>query len=169
MSPAHRPSICASTPTGSFSTIDSANCSRRRLHAGILCTIDIANDPVAVYRAMVAERPPRIDLLLPHATWDSPPPRPDGLARPSAASDSAYAAWLTEIYDAWNADGRPFGIRLFDSIHSPLHGGPPLNWLPRGDQGRSGEYRSRPAVRPLRSRFGHDLLRRCCRQRQNAC
>ena len=98
----------------------------RHLYAGILCTIDIANDPVAVYHAMAAERPPRIDLLLPHATWDSPPPRPDGIARPSTARDPAYAAWLTEIYRAWSADGRPFGIRLFDSIHSTLHGGPPL-------------------------------------------
>ncbi|HWG27054.1 FxsB family cyclophane-forming radical SAM/SPASM peptide maturase [Actinospica sp.] len=98
----------------------------RHLYAGILCTIDIANDPVAVYRAMAAEQPPRIDLLLPHATWDSPPPRPDAIARPSTAFDPAYAAWLLEIYRAWNTDGRPFGIRLFDSIHSTLHGGPPL-------------------------------------------
>jgi uncharacterized protein len=98
----------------------------RHLYAGILCTVDIANDPVEVYRAMAAEQPPRIDLLLPHATWDSPPPRPDGIARPSTSSDPAYAAWLLAVYRAWNADGRPFGIRLFDSIHSTLHGGPPL-------------------------------------------
>ena len=98
----------------------------RHLYAGILCTVDIANDPVEVYRAMAAERPPRIDLLLPHATWDNPPPRPDGLARPSTASDPAYAAWMLAVYRAWNADGRPFGIRFFDSIHSTLQGGPPL-------------------------------------------
>jgi uncharacterized protein len=98
----------------------------RHLYAGILCTVDIANDPVAVYRAMAAERPPRIDLLLPHATWDNPPPRPDGIARPSTSSDPAYADWLLAVYRAWNEDGRPFGIRFFDSIHSTLHGGPPL-------------------------------------------
>jgi uncharacterized protein len=98
----------------------------RHLYAGILCTVDIANDPVAVYEAMAAEQPPRIDVLLPHATWDTPPPRPDGLARASTSSDPAYAAWLLAIYRAWDADGRPFGIRLFDSIHSTLHGGPPL-------------------------------------------
>jgi uncharacterized protein len=98
----------------------------RHLFAGILCTIDIANDPVAVYRALAAERPPRIDLLLPHATWDNPPPRPDGIARPSTAADPAYAAWLLEIHRVWSAEGRPFGIRLFDSIRSTLHGGPPL-------------------------------------------
>jgi len=98
----------------------------RHLYAGILCTVDIANDPVAVYRAMAAEQPPRIDLLLPHATWDNPPPRPDGIARPSTSFDPAYAEWLLEIHRVWTEEGRPFSIRLFDSIHSTLHGGPPL-------------------------------------------
>jgi uncharacterized protein len=98
----------------------------RHLYAGILCTVDIANDPVSVYRALAAQEPPRIDLLLPHATWDSPPPRPDGIARPSTTLDPAYAKWLLAIYRVWTEEGRPFGIRLFDSIHSTLHGGPPL-------------------------------------------
>jgi uncharacterized protein len=47
----------------------------QHLYAGILCTIDIRNDPAAVYDALAAERPPRIDLLLPHATWANPPLR----------------------------------------------------------------------------------------------
>jgi uncharacterized protein len=98
----------------------------RHLYAGILCTIDLRNDPVSVYRALAAEQPPRIDLLLPHATWDTPPPRPDGIARPSTPADPAYARWLLSVYEAWDADGRPFGIRIFDSIRSTLHGGPPL-------------------------------------------
>ncbi|HTJ72007.1 MAG TPA: FxsB family cyclophane-forming radical SAM/SPASM peptide maturase [Actinospica sp.] len=98
----------------------------RHLYAGILCTVDIANDPVEVYRAMAAERPPKIDLLLPHATWDSPPPRPDGIARPSTSSDPAYAKWMLAVHEAWTADGRPFGIRFFDSIDSTLRGGQPL-------------------------------------------
>ena len=45
----------------------------RHLYAGILCTIDLANDPVAVYRALARESPPNLDLLLPHATWEHPP------------------------------------------------------------------------------------------------
>jgi len=97
----------------------------RRLYAGILCTIDIANDPVAVYEALKIEEPPRIDLLLPHATWDTPPPRPlapdSGLPMPTA-----YADWLIRIYERWTLDGRPFGIRIFDSIASLLAGGPSL-------------------------------------------
>jgi len=45
----------------------------RHLYAGILCTVDVRNDPIEVYEALLAEAPPRLDLLLPHATWDQPP------------------------------------------------------------------------------------------------
>jgi uncharacterized protein len=81
----------------------------RYLYAGILCTVDVANDPIAVYEALLAEAPPRIDLLLPHATWDEPPPRPEGRPTP-------YAAWLGRFHDRWVADGRPVPVRLFDSL-----------------------------------------------------
>lgn len=87
------------------------------LYAGILCTIDVANDPIAVYNALAEQRPGRVDLLLPHATWDSPPTR-------TGASPTEYADWLTAIYDRWTADGRPFGIRTFDSILAALRGEP---------------------------------------------
>lgn len=56
------------------------------LDLGLLCTIDVLNDPVAVYDALTELAPPRIDFLLPHATWDDPrtgrperrPPTPTG-------------------------------------------------------------------------------------------
>jgi uncharacterized protein len=88
----------------------------RELYAGLLCTIDVANDPLVVYESLMALRPPRIDFLLPHATWDHPPAR-----QPRA--DHEYAAWLTAIYDRWLADGCPVEIRTFDSIISTLRGG----------------------------------------------
>ncbi|MFC5212935.1 FxsB family cyclophane-forming radical SAM/SPASM peptide maturase [Streptomyces coerulescens] len=91
----------------------------RHLYAGILCTIDVRNDPVAVYDALAALRPPRIDFLLPHATWDEPPLRPDG-------TDTPYADWLLTIHHRWNEQGRPMPVRLFDSIVSTLGGGPGL-------------------------------------------
>ena len=50
----------------------------RDLYAGLLCTIDIANDPLAVYESLMDLQPPRIDFLLPHATWDHPPARTPG-------------------------------------------------------------------------------------------
>ncbi len=89
----------------------------RHLYAGILCTIDIRNDPIAVYEALLAEEPPILDLLLPHATWDNPPDRTSGQAEP-------YAAWLARIYRRWMSDGRPVAIRLFDSLISSAGGGP---------------------------------------------
>ena len=89
----------------------------RSLYAGLLCTIDVANDPLAVYAALMDLQPPRIDFLLPHATWDHPPAR-------RRASDSEYADWLIAIFDRWLADGRPVQVRTFDSIISTLRGGP---------------------------------------------
>jgi uncharacterized protein len=91
----------------------------RHLFAGLLCTIDIANDPVKVYDALMTLRPPRVDFLLPHATWDEPPPR-------TQDTGSEYADWLIGIFDRWVADGRPFGVRTFESILSTLSGGQPL-------------------------------------------
>jgi uncharacterized protein len=88
----------------------------RELYAGLLCTIDVANDPVAVYDSLASLDPPRIDFLLPHATWDEPPMR-----MPGAATE--YADWLIAIYDRWLAGGRPMQIRTFDSVLSTLNGG----------------------------------------------
>jgi uncharacterized protein len=87
----------------------------RHLYAGILCTVDVANDPVAVYEAVLAQAPPRLDLLLPHATWDNPPARPPGVPAP-------YAAWLGQIHARWVQDGRPVPIRFFDSLLAAWEG-----------------------------------------------
>ncbi|MER5637498.1 FxsB family cyclophane-forming radical SAM/SPASM peptide maturase [Kitasatospora sp. NPDC002227] len=88
----------------------------RHLYAGLLCTVDVENDPAAVYDALVALDPPRIDFLLPHATWDTPPKRPPG------AGATPYADWLQAVYDRWTARGRPVPVRLFDSVHRTLQG-----------------------------------------------
>lgn len=91
----------------------------RHLDLGLLCTIDVANDPVAVHDALMELDPPRIDFLLPHATWDEPPPRPDG-------SPTAYADWILTVFDRWDRQGRRVPVRLFDSVLSTLSGGPSL-------------------------------------------
>lgn len=83
------------------------------LYAGLLCTVDVRNDPLAVYRELTGHRPPRIDFLLPHATWDSPPPRP---------TETAYADWLIRIFDRWQAEGMPVAVRTFDSVIRTTHG-----------------------------------------------
>ncbi|WP_055712789.1 FxsB family cyclophane-forming radical SAM/SPASM peptide maturase [Streptomyces torulosus] len=89
----------------------------RHLFAGILCTIDVCNDPVAVYDALAELRPPRVDFLLPHATWDEPPLRPA-----DDTEGTAYARWLLAVYDRWAADGRPMDVRIFDSVLRTLRG-----------------------------------------------
>ncbi|MFH9242986.1 radical SAM/SPASM protein FxsBH, inactivated beta-hydroxylase extension form [Streptomyces anulatus] len=91
----------------------------RHLDLGLLCTVDIHNDPVAVQDALAALRPPLVDFLLPHATWDDPPPRPDGSA-------TAYADWLLTVFDRWTEQGRPMPVRMFASVLSSLNGGPSL-------------------------------------------
>ncbi|MCX5608778.1 MULTISPECIES: radical SAM/SPASM protein FxsBH, inactivated beta-hydroxylase extension form [unclassified Streptomyces] len=91
----------------------------RHLYQGLLCTVDVENDPRAVFDALTALEPPRIDFLLPHATWETPPARPDG--RPDA-----YARWLLRVFDRWEARGRPVPVRMFDSLLSTLRGGPSL-------------------------------------------
>jgi uncharacterized protein len=88
----------------------------RHLYAGLLCTVDVRNDPVAVYDALVALAPPRIDFLLPHATWDEPPLRPEG------PGTTPYADWLWRVYERWNAQDRPVPVRMFDSLHRTLRG-----------------------------------------------
>ncbi|MFE3853260.1 FxsB family cyclophane-forming radical SAM/SPASM peptide maturase [Streptomyces griseorubiginosus] len=89
----------------------------RHLFAGILCTIDLRNDPVRVYDALAELGPPRIDFLLPHATWNEPPPRPG-----DRNSVTAYGDWLLAVHDRWTADGRPMGVRVLESVLRTLRG-----------------------------------------------
>jgi len=91
----------------------------RRLYAGILCTVDTANDPREVYEALIAEQPPRLDFLLPHATWEKPPVRSTGTA-------TEYADWLLAVHECWTRDGCAIPIRFFDSLEATLRGEPSL-------------------------------------------
>jgi uncharacterized protein len=88
----------------------------RHLYSGLLCTVDTQSDPVRVFDALVAQEPPRIDFLLPHATWENPPWRPDH-------DDTPYARWLSVVHDRWVASGRPVRVRMFESLLSTATGG----------------------------------------------
>ena len=80
--------------------------------AGLLCTIDPATDPVETYEALLAYRPPAIDLLLPHANWSRPPER------------SGYGDWLIAAFDRWyDAARQETSIRLFEDVIALLLGG----------------------------------------------
>jgi uncharacterized protein len=89
----------------------------RHLFNGLLCTIDLRNDPIATYEALVAFEPPRIDFLLPHGTWASPPP-----GRIPGTTESPYADWLITIFDHWYPRPKT-QIRFFDEIMHLLFGG----------------------------------------------
>ncbi len=99
---------------------------RPEAYAGILCTVDLDADPLDVYRSLLELRPPRLDLLLPHANWAHPPPglrggRP-GRHRPAP---TPYADWLAPVFDAWWDGGRPHTrVRLFQEIVALLLGAP---------------------------------------------
>ena len=106
----------------------------RHLFAGLLCTVDLAADPVETYEALLEFAPPRLDLLLPHGTWHAPPPHlahrtrppqaPPGTAAAPAAEPTPYADWLCAVFDRWyGAPRRETGIRLFEELMALLLGG----------------------------------------------
>src|SRR4029077_9200606 len=82
----------------------------RHLFNGLLCVIDLQNDPVATYEALLAFAPPKVDFLLPHGTWESPPP-----GRLPDKAETPYADWLIAIFDRWYGQPRT-QIRLFVEI-----------------------------------------------------
>jgi uncharacterized protein len=80
----------------------------RDLYAGLLCTIDVGNDPIATYDALAALDPPSLDFLLPHGTHDTPPP--------GIGTGTPYADWLTAVFERWLADDGRVPVRMFESI-----------------------------------------------------
>lgn len=84
----------------------------RNIYGGILCTIDVLNDPVTTYEALLKFNPPALDLLLPHANWSSRPP------------GSGYADWLIAVFDRWySAPVQETQIRLFTELIQLVLGG----------------------------------------------
>ncbi|MCX4723802.1 FxsB family radical SAM/SPASM domain protein [Streptomyces sp. NBC_00440] len=103
-----------------------AACRHPGTYAGILCTIDLAADPVEVYDSLRALRPPGLDLLLPHGNWSVPPPGTEpgepGRHRPRP---TPYGHWLATVFDRWwdGGPGQP-RIRLFHTLVALLFGEP---------------------------------------------
>ncbi|MFB9408262.1 FxsB family cyclophane-forming radical SAM/SPASM peptide maturase [Dactylosporangium matsuzakiense] len=90
------------------------------LYAGVLATIDTANEPIQAYEDLLRFSPPLMDLLLPHGTWDRPPP-----GRGAGHAGTPYAEWLIAVFDRWyDAPVRETSVRLFESICDLLLGGP---------------------------------------------
>lgn len=88
--------------------------------AGLLCTVDLTNDPVEVYESLLDFRPPAVDLLLPHGSWTVPPP-----GRDPRSPDSPYGRWLAALFDRWyDAPRLETRIRLFEELIRLLLGRP---------------------------------------------
>lgn len=82
----------------------------RPLYGGLLCTIDLRNDPVATYEELLSHAPPMIDLLLPHATWEFPPPG-------GGSDETPYARWLIAVFDRWyRAPVRETRVRILEDL-----------------------------------------------------
>jgi uncharacterized protein len=88
----------------------------RPAFAGLLATVDVANDPVPLFQDLAALDPGRIDLLLPHATWETPPPA-------AVPGRTVYGDWLVAFFDAWYDAPPTMGVRLFQEIMHALLGG----------------------------------------------
>ena len=92
--------------------------SYRQLFNGLLCTIDLRNDPIRTYQALLSHAPPAVDFLLPHGNWSNAPP-----GRSSDTRDTPYADWLVAIFDRWYHSAGDVGIRIFTEIIHCLLGG----------------------------------------------
>jgi uncharacterized protein len=106
------------------SSFDAVDAALRRLRdrpsafAGILSVVDLANDPVATYEALLAYEPPMVDFLLPHANWGSPPPGWAG------GTTAPYGDWLVAAFDRWyGAPVRETRVRFFEEVLNLVLGG----------------------------------------------
>lgn len=89
------------------------------LLGGLLCVIDVANDPVNTFEELLAFAPPAVDFLLPHGNWSNPPQ-----GREPASAATAYGDWLAAAFDRWySAPRQETNVRLFHDIISLLLGG----------------------------------------------
>jgi len=85
----------------------------RDCYGGVLCTVDTSNDPVATYESLLKFSPPALDLLLPHANWNSPPP------------GTGHADWLIRVFERWySAPRQETRIRLFSELIQLVLGQP---------------------------------------------
>jgi uncharacterized protein len=88
----------------------------REVFAGLLATVDPANDPVQLFHDLTALMPGKIDLLLPHATWEIPP-------KAALPDRTVYGNWLSAFFDAWYDAPPIIGVRLFQEMMHALLGG----------------------------------------------
>lgn len=87
-------------------------------YAGVLCVVDLGQDPVETYESLLGYAPPSLGLLLPLAHHSSPPPG-------RSPGRTPYADWLIAVFERWWHDGaRRTRVRIFEEIIALLLGLP---------------------------------------------
>jgi uncharacterized protein len=87
------------------------------IYGGLLAVVDLHNDPVDTYEALLDFAPPQMDFLLPHGNWTTPPP---GLV----AGATPYGDWLSAAFDRWfHVARQETVVRLFRDTVLLLLGG----------------------------------------------
>ncbi|MEY2484239.1 MAG: uncharacterized protein QOK24_2767 [Verrucomicrobiota bacterium] len=76
---------------------------------GVIAVIDPATPPRELFEFFQPLALPRLDLLLPDATYVRPPPRRD-------RNKDLYLSWLTNAYELWFTEFPDLPIRWFDAI-----------------------------------------------------
>lgn len=89
----------------------------KRIWSGVLAVIDLANDPLEVYRYFRSYAPQSIEFLLPLANHDRLPPNFSG------PEYTPYADWLLAIFAEWFSEKpQPIVIRRFRDIIALMGG-----------------------------------------------
>jgi uncharacterized protein len=89
----------------------------RTLFAGLLCVIDVEEDPLSTYESLLKFAPPSVDFLLPHGNWTDPPPR-------WSDDEASYGRWLITVFDRWfDVPEQETEVRLFAEIINLILGG----------------------------------------------
>ena len=84
-------------------------------YSGFLCTVDVENEAVGTYEALLKFAPPALDLLLPHANHTSGHP----------GKQRQYADWLISVFERWyGAPRQETRIRLFSELIQLILGNP---------------------------------------------
>lgn len=89
----------------------------RKIRSGLLCTVNLDNNPIETIEALETFDPDHVDLLLPLATWDD---LPYGYESVDDLKEAKYGKWLWPIYQRWRQNDRKPSIRFFQEIEDHL-------------------------------------------------
>ena len=71
------------------------------------------------YESLLTFAPPKVDFLLPHGNWSTPPRH-----RPPDSHDAPYGQWLSTVFDRWyGAPNQETEVRLFAELINLILGG----------------------------------------------